>query len=781
MAKLAADRRASRPRGTGARRSARAPQAARGKPTVFHVELTDGVALVRMDVPDQLHNTLHKDFAHDLSRLLDDMEHNAEIRSIVFASGKRDSFIVGTDVGMLQRAQSAADVAELARAGQRALSRLECFRKPVVAAVHGACLGGGLELATICRHALASDHEKTRVGLPEVKLGLLPALGATLRLPRRLGLSTALDLLLTGRDVHASQAFALGLIDEVVPEAILLDVACQRARELAANGQRGKPRQPLRRKAPARHKLRELALADNPIARKLVLDRAFDRLLSRTHGNYPAPERILEVVRIGLQEGGERGLEAAAQAFGELVVSPQAAQLMFLFQATTELEKDRGLEQHVDPRAVEKVAVVGAGQMGSGIAWVTSGLAGLPVRLCDTDDAALARALRASCGLLHEQLADRQFLPIEREAMLARITTATDYSGLRDAGVVIEAVFEELDLKQRVAENIERCGGREVIIASCTSSLPISKIAQAVEHPERVVGMHYFSPVHKMPLLEIVVTDQTADWVTATCVELGKRQGKVVIVVRDGVGFFSSRILAPYLHEATRLVSDGVPIDAVDRALVEWGFPVGPILLLDEVGIEVAEKVSRILHDAYGERMSAPSSFAQLLATGRRGKKNGRGFYLYGSYYKRDRRRVDSSVYDLFGVEPRADKPRADLIQRCVLSMVNEAARCFGEGTLRSASDGDVAAVLGLGFPAFRGGPFRYVDTLGALEVIRRLERYEKELGARFSPAPALVEMARRGDRFYGEHQASPGSVRLERGPAPTEHIERVTADSPSR
>jgi len=277
-------------------------------------------------------------------------------------------------------------------------------------------------------------------------------------------------------------------------------------------------------------------------------------------------------------------------------------------------------------------------------------------------------------------------------------------------------------------------------------------VGEAAASPERVVGMHYFSPVNKMPLLEVIETDRTAPWVVATVVELGKRQGKTVIVVRDGAGFYTSRVLGPYLNEASYLLTEGVPVEAIDDALVRWGFPVGPITLLDEVGIDVGQKVGKILHDAFGPRMAPPPGIERLVEDQRLGKKNGRGFYDYGSK-KKGKRAVDRSVYGVLGVEPKTDLPGGEIAQRCVLQMVNEAAHCLGERILRSARDGDIGAVFGLGFPPFRGGPFRYVDAIGVSEVVRRLQGYEKSHGVRFAPAPVLLEMARENRLFFPQHE----------------------------
>ncbi len=342
---------------------------------------------------------------------------------------------------------------------------------------------------------------------------------------------------------------------------------------------------------------------------------------------------------------------------------------------------------------------------------------------------------------------------------MARITATRDYDGFDAVDLVIEAVFEDLELKRQVLSEAELSLGKNAIFASNTSSLPIQQIAAGARRPEQVIGMHYFSPVHEMPLLEVAVTSVTAPWVTATCVAFGKQQGKTVIVVGDGPGFYSSRILGPYLSEAAFLLGEGMAIENIDQALIAWGFPVGPLSLLDEIGIDVADKVGHVLHAAFGERMAPPPGIDGLLKDHRLGKKNQRGFYDYGASLKGEKR-ADRGVYAVLGVEPSRDQPQSEIAQRCALRMINEAAHCFGEGILRSARDGDVGAIFGLGFPAFLGGPLHYTDTLGAAELVRRLESYRDTFGPRFAPARVLIECARSGATFYGSRAVAAGQHR---------------------
>ena len=727
------------------------------------IELTvrgDGIAVLIVDDPREPVNTLTQELGQELAAIVQRIEEDAAIKGAVIASAKKD-FVVGANIDLLKAVKLASDAEAMGRSMAELLAKVASMKKPFVAAVHGVALGGGFEVALACDAIVASDDPSTGVGLPEVQLGLIPAANGMLRVADRAGLQVALDLALTGRRVRARKAKKLGLVDEVCPQAILVDVACARALELAKPGALEKKTKTNKEGRLARHlrtnDLAAAALEDNAFGRALLFKKAREETKKKTHGHYPAAERIVDVLeRYG--SGGEKRFAAAAaleaKSFGELVVSETAHRLIELFFATTALKKDTGVDDpDVKPREVARVGVLGGGLMGGGIAYVTTD-AGIPVRLKDKDDAGVGRGLQYVRGILDERERKKQITSEEEEQRFALLTGATDYSGLRHADVVIEAVFEDLELKRQILREVEAHAGDECIFASNTSSIPIASIADASKHPETVIGMHYFSPVHKMPLLEVIRTDRSAPWAVATAVALGKRQGKSVIVVKDGVGFYTSRILAPYMNEAAYLIAEGVAIEAIDRAMVDWGFPVGPIQLLDEVGIDVAAHVGEIVHAAFGDRMLPPPGMRKLLDDDRKGRKNARGFYKYaGAKQAKEKggtpRAVDASVYAVLGVTPKAKLPAEEIQMRCALQMVNEALLCFGEGILRTPRDGDVGAIFGLGFPPFRGGPFRYVETLGAAEILRRVRGYEMRFGRRFTPAPVLVDMARRGDRFY--------------------------------
>ncbi len=691
----------------------------------------DGIAIITFDTPNAPINALSSRLAPEFDAIFAKLESDDAIVAAVLASGKRDVWIAGADIEELVSLSSAADGESLARSGQRMLDRLAALHKPVVAAIHGACLGGGLEVALACHWRVLSDHPKSLCALPEVQLGLLPGAGGTQRLPQLIGLQAALDVILTSRNLKPRQSRKLGLVDDLVHPAILRDVAVQRAQELASG----------RRKREARSGgATGLLLEDNPIGRAVVFRKAREQVLKRTRGAYPAPLAAIEVIGEGYAHGMTRGLDAEARAFGKLAVSDVSRELTFLFFATTALKKDTG------GTPVHRLGIVGAGFMGAGIASVAV-QHDTQVRMRDASMARIASGIRAVRTVLDERRRKRRLSTLAFNDMLSLVSGGTDYTGFRRADLVIEAVFEDLAVKHEVLRDVET-HAPNAIVASNTSTIPIARIAEASQRPERVVGMHFFSPVHKMPLLEVIVTPTTSDETVNTVVSYGKRIGKTVIVVSDGPGFYVNRILAPYINEAGRLLDEGVAMDAIDKALLEYGFPVGPITLLDEVGLDIAGKSGPIMADAFGERMHPSVTLQRVVESGATGRKGGRGFYRYTSDGKRDG--PDSAVYELTPTTgERRSLAAASIQDRTVLPMLNEAVRCLEDGVLRLTRDGDIGAVFGIGFPPFRGGPFRAIDRSGAAEVVRRLEALDARFPGRYTPAPRLRAMAERGERFY--------------------------------
>ncbi len=708
-------------------------------PPTLTSDVDNGVLVVTMDAPGEPVNTLSPRLIGEFESVFARVDADPDVKGVVLISGKPESFIVGADIDQFLEFTSAIDAERVARLGQQLLARLEGLRAPVVAAIHGACLGGGLEVALACRYRICTDHPKTSLGQPEVQLGLIPGMGGTQRLPRRVGLQAALDMILTGRNVRAKRALQMGLVEEMVHPAILREIAMTRALAIAG----GTLRAPRRKSSGPTG----LLLEHNPVGRSIVFKKARASVMEKTHGHYPAPLAALDAVRAGYDRSPEDAYREEARLFGELAMTDVSRQLVFLFFASNALKKDPGVaEPAPTPRRVERLGVLGAGFMGAGIASVAA-QQGTLVRLKDTDTARVGRGIAAVSGVLRERLTKRQITRQQFDDQLMLVGGTTDYSGFGAVDLVIEAVFEDVELKHRVLAEVEPAISPDAVYASNTSTIPIGTIADAARYPERVLGMHFFSPVHKMPLLEVIVTPDTAPEATVTAVAYGKKLGKTVIVVNDGPGFYTTRTLSAYMNEAGHLLDEGAAIEAIDTALVDFGFPVGPITLLDEVGIDVGGKVGLVLGDAFGSRMAPSEAMRRVVSAGRTGRKGGSGFYRYDAAGKKGH--VDESVYAVMGDAPRQPIDAGEIVERCVLAMVNEAARCFEEGILRSARDGDIGAVFGIGFPPFRGGPFRYIDTMGAHVIVSRLEMLDARFPPRFKPAEVLLDMAAARRKFY--------------------------------
>jgi 3-hydroxyacyl-CoA dehydrogenase/enoyl-CoA hydratase/3-hydroxybutyryl-CoA epimerase len=697
----------------------------------------DGVAAVTLDVPGAPVNTLRRSVKDEFIAAFDALEHEPAVRAIAFLSGKQDNFIAGADIEEFVRLVSAAEAERLSAEGQELLDRVAAFPRPVVVGIHGACLGGGFEFALAAHYRVASDHPKTRIGLPEIQLGILPAAGGCQRLPRLAGLRAALDMILAGKTETAAKAFRAGMVDELVAPAILRRVTLEAARRMAEGW---RPRRKRRGGVAA------WLLDRTPPGRAIVLRAARREVLSKTHGNYPAPLAAMDAIAHGLRHGLREGLKVEARLFGQLAVSDVSRKLVQIFFATTHLKKDMGIPNPPPAADVRRLGIVGSGFMGAGIAGTAVTQAAVDVRLRDTDLDRVAAGLRAARAIVDDRLQRRRITRYEHARLAALLSGAADYTGFGRAELVIEAVFEDLTVKRQVLADAEAAIAERAVFASNTSTIPITQIAAAGRRPERVIGMHFFSPVARMPLLEVIPGARTAPEAISTAVAFGRRLGKTVIVVRDSPGFWVNRILAPYINEAAHLVREGADIEAIDELMVQWGFPVGPIALLDEVGIDVAEKAAGVLHAAFGERFAPTPGLAELIKHGRLGRKAGRGFYRYAGGAKKG---VDPAVYEHLGVQPNGGPRPAEILQRLVCVMLNEAARAVDEGVARQPRDGDIGAIFGFGFPPFRGGPLRHADDLGAARLVADLERLADRHGPRFTPSDTLRDMARRHAKFY--------------------------------
>jgi 3-hydroxyacyl-CoA dehydrogenase/enoyl-CoA hydratase/3-hydroxybutyryl-CoA epimerase len=701
------------------------------------VKQKNGIVHLVMDVVGDTMNTLKSEFAEQVSDVLSEIKSDKSITGIVVCSGKEDSFVAGADINMINDCKTHEEVVSLSRQGQMIFSQLEQLNVPVVAAINGACLGGGLELAMACHARVCSDSSKTALGLPEVQLGLLPGSTGTQKLPKLVGVQKALDMMLTGKQLKAKQALKAGLVNDVVPNSILIETAEKMA--LSSN---------LKQSVKFKSSLLNKFLEGTSLGRSIVYKQAEKSVLSKTKGNYPAPVKIINCVKVGMEQSSAKGYQIEAESFAELAMSPESAQLRNLFFATTEMKKEQGVAD-VLPNNIAKAGVLGGGLMGGGIAFVTATKANIPARIKDISHQGISHALKYSFDILNRKVKRRFILKSQMQKQMSMITGCIDYSGFKDIDIVVEAVFENLELKQNMFVEIENKAKDSTIFASNTSSLPIGKIAAKAARPENVIGLHYFSPVDKMPLVEIIPHEGTSDQTISTTVAFAKKQGKTPIVVKDKAGFYVNRILAPYMNEAAILLLAGEPIDKLDKALVNFGFPVGPMQLLDEVGIDVGAKIGPILQADLGERFAAPSAFSKLLDDGRLGKKADKGFYLYGKQAKKGKKQVDESIYTLLNLKPAGSLSSDEIVKRCMYMMLNEAARCVDEGIVRNARDGDIGAIFGIGFPPFLGGPLRYIDKIGAQSIVAQLTQWSTKYGERYEPCDALVVMAENSTSYY--------------------------------
>jgi 3-hydroxyacyl-CoA dehydrogenase/enoyl-CoA hydratase/3-hydroxybutyryl-CoA epimerase len=696
----------------------------------------DGVALVTIDEPRDAQSILHPAFRSQLGATISRIESDASIAAAVLIAGRADGFAAGVTLRLLKAVQFASDAEQMAWELGQVLRRLAGLRKPVVAAVRGAVIGGVFEIALAC-HSIVAGQDAT-FSLPAVRAGLVPGANGLLRVASRTGLRVAVELGAEGLRLSAAEAMALGLVDDLCARPILVDAAARRARSLVGR---------LPHTHHARSGLVARALEGNPIARRVLFRNARQRILPHAGAAPGAAEQVLHVLETFATSGFDAAAQAEAKAFGEMVVSETAHRLAELAFASRAADRDAGVDDGAAARTVRHVAVIGGGALGTGLAFLTLA-AGPTVRLKEKDDKLAGVAMRNVKALGDARVAAREATAPATEEAFARLTCTTDFSGVRHADVAIEAVPEDLGLKRAILHDVEALVAPTCVFASTTSSIPIAKIAESAARPERVVGIHLLRSPSEARLVEVVRTDRAASWAIATAVALGKRLGKATIAVKDGPGFYALRVFTRFVSEALHLVGEGVAVDAIDAAVSEWGFPVGPLRALDDVGVEVVARVAQGLHVALGARMTPPGSLARLLSAERFGRVNGRGFYRYGRDADKGNG-VDRRCYDVLRVTPGTRLPLEEIQMRCALALINEAIFCLGDGILRSPRDGDVGAVFGLGFPSFRGGPFRYVDAVGAADIQRRVQSYADRFGERWLPAPRLVHQAKKGDRFF--------------------------------
>ncbi len=714
---------------------------------IFRTEfIADGILKIVFDLPDSRANIFNRAVFEELPALIDELEVNREVRLAVLTSAKENIFIAGADVNEIFHITNVDDAYEKSRLGQKLIDRWENLPFPTLAVVHGACMGGGTEFILGCTYRIASDHEKTRIGLPEVKLGVIPGWGGTQRLPRLIGLQNALKMILTGNPVDARRAYRYHLVDEVFPYKILDDAMLKVAQRILADG--GKSYLSRRKKRP----LLEVALEATAIGRNQMFKKSREMVLKETRGHYPAPLAALEAVKYGSEHDLQQGLEYEARKFAEMAVTDVSKNLIRIFFFTEEIKKESGVDNpKVKPRPIHKLGILGAGVMGGGIAQLAA-YRDHPVRLKDIDEKPLATAMAHAKELFDQLVKRRRLSQRQADIKMGLISTTLDYSGFKHTDLVIEAVVEDVAIKKKVFSELMEHVPPNAIVASNTSAIPITELARAVKRPGRFAGMHFFNPVHRMPLIEIIRGKKTTDETVVTLVSLCKKWGKTPIVVNDGPGFLVNRLLMPYMAEAVMLLEGGVSIQDIDRAMLDFGMPMGPFRLYDEVGIDVAYKAARVMQEYFGDRLPASESIEKMVKAGRLGIKSGKGFYLPKAK-KEQHRKVDPSVYAFLGIRPETPMAAETIQKRLIYLMLNEAARCLDEQIARQPRDVDVGLIFGIGFPPFRGGLLVYVDRLGVAAVIQEMQTLAAEVGDRYAPVPLLQKIAASGKGFYDYFQ----------------------------
>ncbi|KAL3920232.1 MAG: hypothetical protein SGILL_003361, partial [Bacillariaceae sp.] len=708
-----------------------------------NVELTpEGVAVIRFDCPKKV-NSISFALAEEAEKLWhDEIEHNDQVKAVVFSSAKPDMFIAGADIFDIKKIEDKQELVGLIENGLHFFQNMRKKGVPLVCAIDGPCLGGGLEWTMWCDYRVASDSPKTKMGLPEVKLGLLPGFGGTQNLHELVGLQNAMDMMLTGKDVRPAKAKKMGLVDLVAaPQSVESD-AIKAAVDLV-NGKIKLKKKP--------KSLMNRLLENTPMGRKVMWDQVKKMVDKNTNGNYPAPYAIMQCVQHGIDNPATK-YQNEREQFAKLAATPESEALIGIFDGMTQMKKNPFTGTGTP---VKTVAVMGAGLMGAGIGQVTAEK-GMTVLLKDRNDEAIERGESYMRGNWDKKLKRKRMTQFQHNINTSSVIGLTDdapawKTHFGNADMVIEAVFEDLSLKKKIVADVESVTPDHCVFATNTSAIPIGAIADGAKRPENIVGMHYFSPVPSMPLLEIIPHDGTSETTKATAFDVGTKQGKTCIVVKDVPGFYVNRCLGPFLVEVSAVVRDGVSLEKLDKAIKDFGMPVGPVTLADEVGIDVVSHVAGFLSDAdLGVRMDGGdiSLMKNMIEKGWLGKKSGQGFYTYDKKKgKTVSPEVKAYVNDFVQTDLKLDEK--EIQDRIISRFVNEAAKCLEDEIIENPVVGDIGAVFGTGFAPFRGGPFRYLDQVGVSQYVDRMNYFADKYGAQFEPCQLLKDYAATNKKFH--------------------------------
>ncbi len=696
----------------------------------------DQICVLTFDRPDSAANIFDKATLVELNNHINFILCNSSLKGVVITSAKKSIFVAGADLTQLSKAKTPDELRDMIELGQSVFNRLAMINIPSVAAIHGACVGGGYEVCLACDYRIASPDKVTKIGLPETQLGIVPAWGGSTRLPRLIGLPKALDIILGGKTLAAKPALKCGMIDDIAPREYLVEKACQLILKRGAK---------LRvRPTKFMHRLAKVGPVLNFIAKKVQ-----KQVLQKTRGHYPAITKALEVVTQGLTKSIDASLVLERDAILELGSTEACRNLIRIFFLQERAKKLSGVaadvaaESKVGP--VKRITVVGAGIMGGGIAqWASS--RDISVILRDINHDTIAKGLSGIAKIYDAGVKRHALTRVEARAGMDRISPSAVDVPLHSADVIVEAAVEKMDLKKKLFARLDELAGPNTILASNTSALSISEIATATKHPERVIGIHFFNPVHRMQLVEVVVGRQTAPEVVRRAVKFVQQIGKLPVVVRDAPGFLVNRILMPYLIEAGHLFENGARVEDVDECMLEFGMPMGPLRLIDEVGVDVSNHVAADLASKFSDRMHCPEVLSKMLADQLLGKKSGKGFYVHT---KKGREPVVNPRIDKYHSGTSCAKLTRDELQtRMVLLMINESARCLEGGIVDEAADVDFGMIMGTGFAPFLGGPLRFADNDGLPQVVAEMKRLADE-EPRFTPCSLLQTLAGTGQTFY--------------------------------
>ncbi|CRX38502.1 3-hydroxyacyl-CoA dehydrogenase NAD-binding domain-containing protein [Estrella lausannensis] len=710
----------------------------------FEKSVKADVATLWFDYPGEKVNKISPEVLEELDTLIGECS-GEKLKALVIRSKKEDIFIAGADLKTFEAAFGKMEIAEnLIERGHAVFNKLEALPFPTVAVIDGVTLGGGTELALACTFRIATDNPKVQIGLPEVNLGIFPGWGGTQRLPRIIGLEQGVMMIITGRSVDAKKAFKLKLVDSLVPKEFLDEYLNRFVEKVSAK----KGRDDILSKRGATT-FRSFLLEKNPFGRVFFFDQAKKGIMEKTKGFYPAPLIALDLMKKTATVPLKRGLEEEVRTFKASLRDNQqiAKNLIDIFFAQEEIKKNAGAYEKVEAMPIKRAGLIGAGTMGAGIAYVIT-KKDIPVRFREINLEAMGKGYAHVSQLIHKEVKKKKLTKELGVRQFHHVSGGLDLSGFNQVDIVIEAALENIDIKKKIYAELESVLRPDAIIATNTSTLMIDKLAEGMRHPERLIGMHFFNPPEKMPLVEIIKGEKTAPVVVSPAVEFCKKLGKTPLVVKDCPGFLVNRIFAAAANEAGWLLQEGVPMKEIEEAILSFGMPMGPFTLADEVGNDIAYKAFHVIENAYGERMKQPQ-MAQLMDENKLlGKKTGEGYYIWtNGSGKKENPKVQELLVKAGGKKRESSKKEIE--ERFVLAMVNEASRCLEEGIVPSSRHLDMALLYGIGFPPFRGGLLKYADTIGSKEIVDKLRRFEIDLGRRFQPSPLLSEMAKSGKGFY--------------------------------